>query len=166
MRAALTPIDALDGKICGLEADLRRLGAPHTYVPLLMTVPGVGWIVAYTIACELGDIGTSRARRSSAATPGSVPGCISPEEATTGACSRRGAPATCAGPSSRRHQCGLSPRLQGARQGHRQALRRPARQEGRPRRARPNPCRRDLPHLDEERTLAQFTKPSPNKVAA
>jgi transposase len=25
-------------------------------VPLLMTVPGIGWILAYTIAAELGDI--------------------------------------------------------------------------------------------------------------
>lgn len=56
VQAALSLIDALDAEICSLEADLRRLGAEHPYVPLLLTVPGVGWILAYTIACELGDI--------------------------------------------------------------------------------------------------------------
>jgi transposase len=25
-------------------------------VPLLMTVPGIGWVLAYTIASEIGDI--------------------------------------------------------------------------------------------------------------
>jgi hypothetical protein len=33
------------------------MGAHHRYVPLLMTVPGVGWVLAYTIAAEIGDIG-------------------------------------------------------------------------------------------------------------
>jgi len=36
---------------------LRRLGADHRYVPLLLTVPGIGWVLAYTIAAEIGDIG-------------------------------------------------------------------------------------------------------------
>jgi len=37
-------------------AELRRLGAEHRYVPLLLTVPGISWVLAYTIAAELGDI--------------------------------------------------------------------------------------------------------------
>jgi transposase len=56
VKAALRLIDTLDGEIEEIEADLRHLGAKHAYVPLLMTVPGIGWILAYTIACELGDI--------------------------------------------------------------------------------------------------------------
>lgn len=56
VKAALSLIDALDGEIDALEADLRRLGTKDPYVPLLMTLPGIGWILAYTIACELGDI--------------------------------------------------------------------------------------------------------------
>jgi transposase len=32
------------------------LGADHRYVPLLLTVPGIGWVLAYTIAAEIGDI--------------------------------------------------------------------------------------------------------------
>jgi transposase len=39
-----------------LERELRALGAGQPYVPLLMTAPGIAWILAYTIAAELGDI--------------------------------------------------------------------------------------------------------------
>jgi transposase len=44
------PPPNLDGK------ELRRLGADHRYVPLLCTVPGISWVLAYTIAAEIGDI--------------------------------------------------------------------------------------------------------------
>jgi transposase len=49
-------IDALDEQIAGIERELRRLGADHRYVPLLRTVPGIAWVLAYTIAAEIGDI--------------------------------------------------------------------------------------------------------------
>jgi transposase len=38
------------------EAALRRAGTEHAYVPLLMTAPGIGWVLGYTIAAEIGDI--------------------------------------------------------------------------------------------------------------
>jgi transposase len=55
--AALRLIDVLDGEIDDCEAALRRAGAEHAYVPLLMTTPGIGWVLGYTIAAEIGDIG-------------------------------------------------------------------------------------------------------------
>lgn len=54
---SLARLDALLAEIGGCEAELARLGADHEYVPLLRTVPGVGPILAYTIASEIGDIG-------------------------------------------------------------------------------------------------------------
>ena len=54
--AALRLIDVLDGEIDACESALRRAGADHRYVPLLMTAPGIGWVLGYTIAAELGDI--------------------------------------------------------------------------------------------------------------
>jgi transposase len=54
--AAVRLIDDLDRQIDGCEAELRALGADHRYVPLLLTVPGIGWVLAYTIAAEIGDI--------------------------------------------------------------------------------------------------------------
>jgi transposase len=57
IEASLRLIDELDREISECERELRRLGADHRYVPLLLTVPGIGWVLAYTIAAEIGDIG-------------------------------------------------------------------------------------------------------------
>src|SRR3954449_3449201 len=46
--AALRLIDDLDEQIADCEAALRRLGAEHPYVPLLVTVPGIGPVLGYT----------------------------------------------------------------------------------------------------------------------
>jgi transposase len=54
--ASLRLIDELDQEIAACETQLHRLGADHRYVPLLRTVPGIGWVLAYTIAAEIGDI--------------------------------------------------------------------------------------------------------------
>lgn len=57
IEASLRLIDELDREIGECERELRRLGADHRYVPLLCTVPGISWVLAYTIAAEIGDIG-------------------------------------------------------------------------------------------------------------
>jgi transposase len=56
IEAGLRLIDELDREIAGCERELRQLGADHRYVSLLLTVPGIGWVLGYTIAAELGDI--------------------------------------------------------------------------------------------------------------
>lgn len=56
VRTALALIDDLNDRIATLERDLRQRGARHPYVPLLLTAPGIGWILGYTIAAEIGDI--------------------------------------------------------------------------------------------------------------
>ena len=56
MEAALRLIDAINFEIKELEVELREDGASHRYVPLLMSVPGISWVLAYTIAAEIGDI--------------------------------------------------------------------------------------------------------------
>jgi transposase len=56
LAASLRLIDELDEEIAACERELRRLGAEHRYVPLLMSVPGIGFVLAYTIAAEIGDI--------------------------------------------------------------------------------------------------------------
>ena len=35
---------------------LKQRGADHRYIPLLVTAPGLGWINAFTVASEIGDI--------------------------------------------------------------------------------------------------------------
>jgi len=55
--ASLYLIDVFEEQITAIEQELRRLGAEHRYLPLLITVPGIGWVLGYTIAAEIGDIG-------------------------------------------------------------------------------------------------------------
>jgi transposase len=54
--AAVAMIDDLEREIAAIDRELRALGADHPYVPLLMTVPGIAWVLGYTIAAEIGDI--------------------------------------------------------------------------------------------------------------
>jgi transposase len=56
LAASLRLIDQLDEEIAGCERELRQLGAEHRYVPLLLSVPGIGFVLAYTIAAEIGAI--------------------------------------------------------------------------------------------------------------
>jgi transposase len=49
-------IDDLEPQIAGLNVQLKRQGADHRYIPLLVTAPGFGSINAYTVASEIGDI--------------------------------------------------------------------------------------------------------------
>jgi len=56
LQASLALIETLDRQIDELERELGRLGADHRYVPLLCTIPGIAWVLAYTIASEIGDI--------------------------------------------------------------------------------------------------------------
>src|SRR5512134_3959151 len=54
--ASLALIDDLELRIARIEGQLQRAGADHRYVPILMTAPGFGWVLAFTVACEIGDI--------------------------------------------------------------------------------------------------------------
>lgn len=54
---SLDLVDELDRRIVACERELRAAGADHPYVSLLVTLPGISWVLAYTIASEIGDIG-------------------------------------------------------------------------------------------------------------
>jgi transposase len=54
--AAVSMIDDLDREVSEIGKELRALGADHRYIPLLITVPGIAWVLGYTIAAEIGDI--------------------------------------------------------------------------------------------------------------
>jgi len=56
VQSSVRLIDELDREIDACEAELHRLGADHRYVALLRSVPGIAWVLAYTIAAEIGDI--------------------------------------------------------------------------------------------------------------
>jgi transposase len=54
--ASLVLIDDLEARITEIAKDLRRSGAQHRYIPILMSAPGFGWITSFTVACEIAEI--------------------------------------------------------------------------------------------------------------
>jgi transposase len=56
VQASLELIDDLERRIGEIERWLRRSGADHRYIPLLMSAPGIGWVTGFTIAAEIGEI--------------------------------------------------------------------------------------------------------------
>ena len=54
LRTSLELVDDLDTRIAACEAELRALGADHPDIELLRTVPGIGWVLGYTIASHRG----------------------------------------------------------------------------------------------------------------
>ena len=49
-------IDDLERRIEAVNRRLREGHADHPYIPLLMSVPGIRWVLAFTIAAEIGEI--------------------------------------------------------------------------------------------------------------
>jgi transposase len=91
-QASLRLIDELEAQISAIERELRRLGGEHRYIPLLTTIPGIAWVLGYTIASEIGDIGRFRS-------PGKLAGYtgLCPRVVQSGERDRRG-PLTKHGP--------------------------------------------------------------------
>jgi transposase len=54
--ASLALIDDLEAQIAQIAAELKASGVDHRYVPTLMSAPGIGWVLAFTIAAEIGEI--------------------------------------------------------------------------------------------------------------
>jgi transposase len=56
--ASIELIDHLfEDQIDQTNRRLRAGHADHPYIPLLMSVPGIRWVLAFTIAAEIGDVG-------------------------------------------------------------------------------------------------------------
>src|SRR5437773_7095221 len=54
--ASLALIDDLGEQIEVVNRRLKEGHANHPYVPLLLSAPGIGWVLAFTIAAEIGEI--------------------------------------------------------------------------------------------------------------
>jgi transposase len=54
--ASVELIDHLERQVDRINRRLRASHADHPHVPLLLSVPGIGWVLAFTIAAELGEI--------------------------------------------------------------------------------------------------------------
>jgi transposase len=101
LEASLRLIDELDREIGECERELRRLGADHRYVPLLCTVPGISWVLVYTIAPSSATSTASPPYANSPATPASARASTNQAHATCAARSPSRARAIFAGRWSR-----------------------------------------------------------------
>jgi hypothetical protein len=54
--ASVRAIDHLEEQIDSCNKQLRAMRPDHKYVPTLLTTPGIGWVLAFTIAAEIGEI--------------------------------------------------------------------------------------------------------------
>jgi transposase len=54
--ASVELIDDLERQIAEINRRLREGHADHPYIPLLMSAPGIGWVLAFTIGAEIGEI--------------------------------------------------------------------------------------------------------------
>ena len=97
--AAVALIDDLDAQVHSCERELRHLGADHPYVPLLMSAPGIAWVLGYTIAAEIGDITRFANPKKLCGYTGLCPRCTSPATVTTATRWPRTALNICVGPS-------------------------------------------------------------------
>jgi hypothetical protein len=154
VQASLRLIDELDREIDACEAELRRLGADHRYVPLLLTIPGIGWVLAYTIAAEIGDIARFGSPRKLSGYTG-----LSPRVYQSGESDRRG-PLAKQGPKYLRWAAGRGrrprqhpPHLPRALPADEDEARQAARRQDRPGRPRPQTRRSDLAHAHPQPAL-------------
>jgi transposase len=152
--AGLALIDDLELQIARLTAQPERMGADHRQVPLLVTAPGFGWINAFTVASEIGDI----ARFASPAKLCGYTG-LCPRVRQSGAADRRG-PLSKHGAKYLRWALleGRAERLraparQGALPAHQAPPGSPARPQGRPDRAGQKAHRGGLAHAHQKRTV-------------
>ena len=110
LATSLRFVDELDAQIDACEQELRALGADHPDIELLRTAPGIGWVLGYTIASELGDIRRFSSPKKLAGYTG-----LCPFVRQSGGRDDRGplaknGPKTCAGRSSRRRLTRLGTR--------------------------------------------------------
>jgi transposase len=149
--ASLQLMGDLEAQIDALNRELRGSGADHPYVPLLLTVPGIGWVLAYTIAAEIGDISRFPSAKKLCGYTG-----LCPRVNQSGDRDRRG-PLTQAGPqvpalgdARSDHARPQTPRLQRALPAHQAPARQAARRQGRPDRHRPEAHRSRLAHAHHQ----------------
>jgi transposase len=151
--ASLALIDDLERQIDHINRDLKASGADHPYVPLLLTVPGIGWVLAFTIASEIGDITRFPTAKKLCGYTGLCPRVNqSGEKDRRGPLSKR-ARSTCAGRCSRAPCTPSDTRLRRALPAQQETPGQAARRPGRPDRHRQKAHRGDLAHAHQQPAL-------------
>jgi transposase len=145
--ASLELIDDLERQISEVNRRPKAGHADHPYIPLLLSAPGVGWVLAFTIAAEIGDIERFSSPEKPTGYTGLLPARqpVGRRRSALAADQARADPAALGaarGDDARAQAPGLPRALPAQQAPARQA----ARREGRPGRRRPPARPRDLAH--------------------
>ena len=160
--ASLRLIDELNREIDASSAS-SRLGADHRYVPLLTTIPGIAWVLAYTIAAEIGDIGRFPSPTKLAGYTGLCPRVYqSGESRPPRPAQQERPPLPALGADRGHHPRQPPPRLPRPLRADKTQARQTARPQGRPSRPRPPARRGDLAHAHPQPTVRSGKRPSPH----
>jgi transposase len=154
LATSLAMVDELEERIDECGRELARLGADHPYIPLLLTIPGVGPLLAYTIASEIGDIRRFASPKEAHWLHGPVPARApvgQPRLPRTAGQERAQVPAL--GPGGGCHPRRPRSALSRPLRAEQETPRPPAWREGRPDRHRPPAGRGHLARPHEERTV-------------
>ena len=152
--ASLYLIDYLESEIDAIERELRSSGADHRYVPLLLTVPGIGWVLAFTIASEIGDIDRFPSAKKLVGYTGLCPRVRqSGDTDRRGPLSKQGPEIPALGDARSDHARAQTPRLPRSLPAHQTAPGQAARRQRRPGRPRPQAHRGDLAHAHHQPTF-------------
>ena len=151
---SLELIDDLELQIANLTCELKRQGVDHRYIPLLVTAPGFGWINAYTVASEIGDIERFASPAKLVGYTGSVPARDPVRQHGSPRPDQQARPALSAlGPVRGGDERLQAPDLRRALPTHQAPPGPPTRPQGRPDRALPQAHRGDLAHAHPQPTV-------------
>jgi hypothetical protein len=147
-------IDDLELQIARLTVELTRQGADHRYIPLLVTAPGFGWINAFTVASEIGDIERFASPAKLCGYTGLCPRVFSVRLDQPPRPDLNARPALSAlGPLRGRHERVQTPALRRALPTHQAPARPPTRPQGRPDRTLAEADRSGLAHAHPQPTV-------------
>jgi transposase len=149
--AALELIDDLEEQIEAVNRRLKEGHADHPYIPLLMSAPGIGWVLAFTIASEIGQIERFSSPEKLAGYTGLCPRVVQSGESDRRALEQARAHLPALGAARGDHAGAQAPRLLGALPAQQAPARQAARGQGRPGRHRAPALPRDLAHADSKR---------------
>ena len=155
VRVSLELIDHLERQIDDVNRRLKAGHADHPYIPLLMSVPGIRWVLAFTIAAEIGEIERFSSPQKLTGYTGLCPrvdhrAAARPPRPVDQA--RADLPAL--GPARGDDACPKASRLSRALPAQQAPTRQAARRQGRSGRHRPKACACDLAHADPKPTFA------------
>jgi hypothetical protein len=151
---SLELIGETEERIKACERDLLARALHDPYVPLLVTVPGIGLILGSIIAAELGDIGRFASAKKFVGYTGLCPFVRQSggRDDRGPLASERSAPAPL-GAHRGHHPRLLAPAVPGPLPAHKEAPRQASWPFGRQGRARPHPRHRDLAHAQQEQAI-------------